>query len=60
MTEDTFRTIGAIIGLSAGIGLMLAMGFSGIVFGALFGAGGCVSGAVTAEKLHAWKNQKGE
>jgi hypothetical protein len=52
MTEQTFRTIGALTGLAIGIGLMVALGFRGILPSALFGAGGCVLGAMTAERIH--------
>lgn len=58
MTEQNYRSIGAIVGLSAGIGLMVLLGYSGIVASALFGAGGCVSGAIVAEKLYARNRRK--
>ena len=53
MNEDTYRTIGAIIGLAAGIGMMITLGMSGMVPGALFGAGGAVAGGICGEKLYA-------
>lgn len=59
MTESAYRSIGSILGLTTGIVLMVAFGFSGIIPGALFGAGGCVAGAITAEKLYAWIKHKG-
>jgi hypothetical protein len=59
MTEDRYRSIGSVIGLALGIGLMVALGFGGIIPGALFGACGCVAGAITAERLCAWNKRKG-
>ena len=53
MTEQTYRTIGSLLGLVSGIALMYVFGWRGIVPSALMGAGGCVAGAVTAEKLYA-------
>ncbi len=53
MNEDTYRTIGAIIGLAAGIGLMISLGLGGMITGALFGAGGAVAGGICGEKLYA-------
>lgn len=58
MSEQIYRSIGSIIGLAAGVGLMTSLGYSGVTAGALFGAGGCVAGAIAAEKLFAW-NQRG-
>jgi len=53
MTRETYRTIGALLGLGAGIAVTVGFGFTGqLIPSALFGAGGCVAGAVTAEKLH--------
>jgi hypothetical protein len=59
MSEQSYRSIGSIIGLALGIGLMLALGFSGIIPGAVFGAGGCVLGGIAAEKLYAWNKSRG-
>ncbi len=59
MSEDNYRSIGSIMGLAAGVGLMMALGFSGIVAGAAFGAGGCVAGAIAAEKFFAWNQRRG-
>ncbi len=53
MSEQTYRTIGALLGLALGIALMLVLGLRGIAFSALFGAGGCVAGAITAERIYA-------
>lgn len=59
MSEENYRTIGALIGLSSGIGLMMLLGYSGMVAGAAFGAGGCVAGAIAAEQLFAWNQRRG-
>lgn len=53
MGEQTYRTIGSLLGLAIGIALMYFLGLRGIVLSALFGAGGCVAGAITAEKIYA-------
>jgi hypothetical protein len=53
MSEQTYRTIGSLLGLAIGIALMYLLGLRGIVPSALFGAGGCVAGAIIAEKLYA-------
>ncbi len=58
MNEDRYRTIGALLGLAAGWGLMVGLGFSGMVPAAVLGAGGCVAGAIAAERFYAW-NQRG-
>ncbi len=52
MSRDNYRTIGALIGLAVGVGLMYLLGQSGLVAGAVFGAGGCVLGGITGEKIH--------
>lgn len=53
MTEQTYRTIGSLLGLAMGITLMMLLGLRGIAYSALFGAGGCVAGAITAERIYA-------
>ena len=53
MTEDSSRSVGAIIGLVLGLGLMFLIGFGGMIPGAIFGAGGAVAGGITGEKLYA-------
>ncbi len=53
MTEQSYRTIGSLLGLAIGIALMYLFDLRGIVPSALFGAGGCVTGAITAEKFYA-------
>lgn len=53
MTRESYRTIGALIGLAAGIAVTVGLGLTGqLVPSALFGAAGCVAGAIIAEKLH--------
>ncbi|MDF1841346.1 MAG: hypothetical protein P1U77_07920 [Rubripirellula sp.] len=52
-SRDTYRSIGAILGLSAGVLTMSALGFGGLVAGAIFAASGCVAGAIVGEQLHA-------
>lgn len=52
MTEQSFRTIGALAGLAAGVGLMIAFGYRGVMPSAIFGATGCVLGAMAAERIH--------
>ena len=52
-SRDTYRSIGAILGLSVGVITMSALGFGGLVAGAIFGASGCVAGAIVGEQLHA-------
>jgi outer membrane lipoprotein SlyB len=54
MTEESSRSVGAILGLVIGLGLMFLLGFGGMIPGALFGAGGAVAGGVTGEKVFAW------
>ena len=53
MTEQTYRTIGSLLGLAMGIALMMLLGLRGTTSSALFGAGGCVAGAITAERIYA-------
>ncbi len=57
MSEDTYRTIGAISGLLLGMLLMVALGMGGMVAGALFGAGGAVTGGICGEKVFASLNK---
>lgn len=52
ISKDTARRIGAISGLVLGILLMRLLGYSGILPGALFGAGFCVVGSITAEQIY--------
>lgn len=53
MSRDTYRSIGAMLGLALGVLLMSTLGFGGLVAGAIFGSSGCVSGAIAGEQLHA-------
>lgn len=53
MTQDNYRTICAILGLSLGLGIMFASGWGGMIPGAIFGAGGAVTGGIIGEKLFA-------
>lgn len=57
MNEDTYRTIGAIIGLAFGLVLMVGIGLGGMIPGALFGAGGAVVGGICGEKFFASRNE---
>jgi len=59
MTQDRYRSIGSLIGLALGIVLMLALGWSGVVPSAVLGAGGCVCGAITGERLYVWHSSRG-
>ncbi len=54
MTEDSSRSIGAIVGLVMGLGLMVLMQFGGMIPGAVLGAGGAVAGGIAGEKLYSW------
>jgi hypothetical protein len=59
MSEQAYRSIGSIIGLALGVGLMMAVGFQEkILPGAVFGAGGCVLGGIVAEKFYAWNKNR--
>ena len=57
MNEDSYRTIGAIIGLAFALVLMVGMGLGGMIPGALFGAGGAVVGGICGEKFFASRNE---
>jgi outer membrane lipoprotein SlyB len=53
MTRETYRRIGAIAGLTIGLLITIAIGYGGqLIPGAILGAGGCVLGAVIAERMH--------
>ncbi|TWT95537.1 hypothetical protein [Neorhodopirellula pilleata] len=52
MKRETFRTIGAITGLVAGLVVMYLLGMGGLVPAAVFGAGGCVLGGISGEQIH--------
>ena len=57
MSQEGYRRVGAIAGLLLGIGFMWLLNLRGIMASAFFGAGGCVVGAVTAERLHGWMSR---
>ncbi len=59
MSKDTYRSIGAILGLCLGLGLMIAIGWGGMIPGAVFGAGGAVAGGISGEKVFAWRRGAG-
>jgi hypothetical protein len=51
MKRETRRQLGALSGLSVGVTLMWAFGFSGIVPLFIFGVVGTVAGAMLGESL---------
>ena len=51
MQVETYRKIGALIGLSLGFGLMYALGTVDLVRAFCFGVGGCLVGSLTAEAV---------
>ena len=57
MTENTCRSIGSIAGLIVGIALMYGVGLTGMLAGAVFGAGGAVAGGISGEKFYAWRRR---
>jgi len=59
MSEQAYRTIGAVVGLGIGYGLMTASGFAGMVALALFSGGGCVLGGMVAERVFRWSQNQG-
>ena len=59
MNRDRYRSIGSIIGLTLAVAGMVALGWRGVLPGAVLGAGGCVAGAIAGEKLYAWHSSKG-
>ena len=52
MNRETFRTVGAITGLVVGLLIMNLAGLGGLVYAAIFGAGGCVMGGISGERIH--------
>lgn len=56
MNAESTRRLGAITGLSLGIGLMYAIGRVGLVPAFILGAGGCVAGSMIAERIAAARN----
>ncbi|MEM9826667.1 MAG: hypothetical protein AAF958_08760 [Planctomycetota bacterium] len=57
MSAETTRRVGAITGLVLGIAVMYAIGKVGLIPAFFLGAGGCVAGAMVAERVHASRNQ---
>ncbi len=57
MSEDSYRSIGAIIGITTGLVVMFSLGISGMIPGALFGAGGAVAGGIMGERVFAWRHR---
>ncbi|TWT73887.1 hypothetical protein [Allorhodopirellula solitaria] len=49
--RDTYRSVGAIVGLALGLALMWLLGLGGMVPAAIFGAGGAVIGGMSGERL---------
>ena len=58
MSRESFRSIGAILGLVVGVVLMLALRQGGVIPGAIFGAGGALAGGILGERFHALVNRK--
>jgi len=58
MRRESYRSIGAIIGLAVGFALMKLVGQSGVMPGAIFGAGGALAGGIVGERVHAMRNGK--
>jgi hypothetical protein len=55
MSREGYRSVGAIIGLMIGFSLMKLTGQSGVLPGALFGAGGALAGGILGERVHAMR-----
>nr|WP_201724009.1 hypothetical protein [Rhodopirellula sp. SM50] len=58
MSRDSYRSVGAIVGLGLGIALMVMAGQGGVLPGAIFGAGGALAGGILGEKVHALRQGK--
>ena len=58
MSRESYRSIGAVIGLVIGFALMKLAGQSGVMPGAIFGAGGALAGGIIGERVHAKRNGK--
>ncbi|MEO1525676.1 MAG: hypothetical protein AAFX06_09575 [Planctomycetota bacterium] len=52
MTEQGYRSVGAITGLVVGLALMRVVGQGGLVATFCFGAGGAVVGGMLGERIH--------
>jgi len=57
MTKETYRSIGAISGMTIGVFAMWLFQFGGLVPGFFFGAGGAVLGGMSGEWLFARMNR---
>lgn len=58
MSRENYRSIGAILGLATGLAMMTLVGQSGVVPGAIFGAGGALAGGILGEQVHSIWNRK--
>ncbi|MCS7470460.1 hypothetical protein NZK35_27735 [Stieleria sp. ICT_E10.1] len=56
MSRESYRSVGAIVGLGLGIALMVMAGQGGVLPGAIFGAGGALAGGILGEKIHAMRH----
>ncbi|WP_345683497.1 hypothetical protein [Novipirellula caenicola] len=57
MTQETYRSIGAIAGVITGVVSMALLGFSGLIAGFCFGAGGAVLGGILGERVHSMRHK---
>ncbi|TWU45914.1 hypothetical protein Q31b_10900 [Novipirellula aureliae] len=57
MTKETYRSIGAIVGITIGVFAMWLLNFGGLVPGFFFGAGGAVVGGISGERIFARMNR---
>ncbi len=51
MSEQTYRSLFAVLGMILGIAVMVGLGRGGLVWGFVFGAGGAVLGGMFGETL---------
>ncbi|MCO8120314.1 hypothetical protein NHH03_01100 [Stieleria sp. TO1_6] len=58
MSRESFRSIGAVLGLVLGILVMWLAGQRGVLPGAIFGAGGALAGGVIGERIHAFRHRQ--
>ena len=61
--EDIYGRVGAVIGIAIGIGILLIIGrdtfkIDPLIIGAIFGAGGAVTGGMLGETLYEMKNRE--
>ncbi|TWU26469.1 hypothetical protein Pla52o_03220 [Novipirellula galeiformis] len=57
MSQETYRSLGAIAGVITGVVSMALLGFSGLIAGFCFGAGGAVLGGILGERFHGWRHK---